>query len=351
MPQSLTARPKTDPRVQEAEEAAARAFREAYERTPEEYRRFIVPLERTERVAEDLAGGRRVPVYADIRIPYMSVAGRVAMCVDEHVAQGKQIEISRPEFEIVADRLFCHVTVTAPLRGRATGTAQIVIGDRGVNATSPVENAITSALGRALGALGYGLFGTGIASADEVLDALRREREPAPPAASAQPRAGEPASRLPDELRALALRVLRTPGEAELLWAQCRSAETFRERLAQLAAQRESSGATAATNAAPAAHETNGHGPEGPEPQPDPDDPQALLAAGRAGRDTLIPLAERLGVGREAYLGWLQRTYSVPSPDSLTDAQLARELELMRARFTKPDVAQRFATRCQTARS
>ena len=37
--------------------------------------------------------------------------------------------------------------------------------------SNPLENAETSAVGRALGFLGYGLYGTGIASAEEVLQA------------------------------------------------------------------------------------------------------------------------------------------------------------------------------------
>jgi hypothetical protein len=73
--------------------------------------------------------------------------------------------------------MLCHVTVTSPLRGRSTGTSRIVVDTSGwgVNAKHPVEKAITSALGRALGQLGYGCFGTGIASAEEVLDALRSD--------------------------------------------------------------------------------------------------------------------------------------------------------------------------------
>jgi hypothetical protein len=56
-----------------------------------------------------------------------------------------------------------------------------------VDESNPLENAETSAVGRALGFLGYGVYGTGIASADEVLQAqaLRQPAGAEPPASTA----------------------------------------------------------------------------------------------------------------------------------------------------------------------
>lgn len=55
-----------------------------------------------------------------------------------------------------------------------TGTASINFGGKGADQTNPVENAETSALGRALGFAGFGSIES-IASADEVYEAKRRQ--------------------------------------------------------------------------------------------------------------------------------------------------------------------------------
>lgn len=57
---------------------------------------------------------------------------------------------------------------------RFTATASINFGGKGADSTNPVENAETSALGRALGFAGFGSIGS-IASADEVYTARSRE--------------------------------------------------------------------------------------------------------------------------------------------------------------------------------
>jgi hypothetical protein len=58
-----------------------------------------------------------------------------------------------------------------PLNGKFfTGHSQAEVGGTGVNATAALENAETSAVGRALGFLGIGIV-EGIASADEIVKA------------------------------------------------------------------------------------------------------------------------------------------------------------------------------------
>ena len=57
----------------------------------------------------------------------------------------------------------------------ATGSAQETFG-RGVNATNPIENCETSAIGRALGFMGIGSK-TDIASAEEMVNAIVKKRE------------------------------------------------------------------------------------------------------------------------------------------------------------------------------
>src|SRR5436309_3515515 len=145
----------------------------ALQKTDPKYRSFLVPIGQWKKVGE--SGDRDIKAY--VELPYMSVDGRVLMAIDEHMAQGKKIVIQAAEFkdDPVSGQKLCQVTVKADLRGEATGTARLFIGGGGANRENPVENAETSAIGRALGFLGYGCFGTGIASAEEMIAAPGRD--------------------------------------------------------------------------------------------------------------------------------------------------------------------------------
>jgi hypothetical protein len=102
----------------------------------------------------------------------MSVDGRIKMAFDEHRAKGARLQIQTQfDTEPVSGQLLCRALVVSDLLGTATAHARAFLNGTGVDATNPLENAETSAVGRALGFLGYGLYGTGIASAEEVLQA------------------------------------------------------------------------------------------------------------------------------------------------------------------------------------
>jgi hypothetical protein len=112
------------------------------------------------------------PAYASIREPYMGVDGRVKMATDDHRAMGESLVMQTAfEVEPLSNQLLCRAVVTSSMLGSATAHARVFLGGDGVDATNPLENAETSAVGRALGFLGYGLYGTGMASAEEVLRA------------------------------------------------------------------------------------------------------------------------------------------------------------------------------------
>lgn len=163
----------TEDLAQDAIEQAERACQSAVEGTPEAYRGFLTFIRQNKRVG----GSRQHPIYASIRLPYMRVDGRVKMALDEHRQQGATLVI-HTEFESdpASDQLLCRATVTSAMLGTVTAHARVFLNGAGVDATNPMENAETSAVGRALGFLGYGLYGTGIASAEEVLLAVA-ERE------------------------------------------------------------------------------------------------------------------------------------------------------------------------------
>jgi hypothetical protein len=169
------------PTVQElidaAVEQAERACRAAIEQTDPAYRGFLTLLSQKKKVAET----QGKPVYAEVRLPYMAVDGRVHMAIDEHRAQRHCLEIQTEFFgEATSGHLLCRATVRSPLRGTVTAHARVFLGGSGVNTTNPLENGETSAIGRALGFLGYGLYGTGIASTEEVLQAQATRETNAP---------------------------------------------------------------------------------------------------------------------------------------------------------------------------
>jgi len=177
-----------------AENAVDKAIREAEEAcqfaiasTPEPYRGFITLINQNKRVG----GSRQSPQYATTRLPYMTVDGRIKMARDEHRVSGSMLTI-QTTFEPVGDYMVCKAIVTSAMLGTAVGHAVVNFGGSGVDASNPIENGESSAIGRALGALGYGLFGTGVASADEVLAAMSEQtrqrieaaKPPAEPVAS-----------------------------------------------------------------------------------------------------------------------------------------------------------------------
>lgn len=102
--------------------------------------------------------------------PYMRVDGRVRMAQDEHAEKGEKLTM-QTEYVEIAGKPHFRAVVHSTLHGTVSAHSIINIGGKGVDATNPIENAETSAIGRALGFMGYGLTGSGIASAEEVLRA------------------------------------------------------------------------------------------------------------------------------------------------------------------------------------
>jgi hypothetical protein len=181
-------------RIAEAVAQADRVCQAAVEATPPAYRGFLMFLPRNKKVG----GTKSSPLYATIREPYLGVDGRVKMALDEHREQSATLVIQTTfDLEPHSGHLYCKAAVTSELLGSVTAHARVFVHGGGVDDTNPLENAETSAVGRALGFLGYGLYGTGIASADEVLQAqaLRHNTAadaPTPAHTPSQPsRAGE----------------------------------------------------------------------------------------------------------------------------------------------------------------
>ncbi len=149
---------------------ADKALKQAFDKSGK-YSEFIRVLSQRKNI-----GMRESPYWVTLDIPYMTVDGRITIMVEEHTEKNAKFEIKPVKFNLGPDTktLLCEATVET-MRGTATAHAKVGLNGSGVDSTNPYENAETSAIGRALGFLGYGLLGHGIASYEEVKGAMNDE--------------------------------------------------------------------------------------------------------------------------------------------------------------------------------
>jgi len=105
---------------------------------------------------------------------YMAVDGKLAMANEDHRKQGKRLDFAEPKILLDnPEQLTLQVTVTSEVYGTRHGIATSrKKGSVGAERDFPWEVAETSAIGRALAAMGYGLIpGAGLSSAEDVLRA------------------------------------------------------------------------------------------------------------------------------------------------------------------------------------
>ena len=109
---------------------------------------------------------------------YWTVAERIAKLRDEHPDYTVETQLISQDSEKVIMKALIYsnksvVLDEAELHLVSTGYAEEIRGSSTINTTSALENAETSAVGRALAF--FGLAGTEIASADEVAGAIKQQ--------------------------------------------------------------------------------------------------------------------------------------------------------------------------------
>lgn len=104
---------------------------------------------------------------------YWTVAERIAKLRDEHPDYTVETQLISQD----AEKVIMKGLIMDGERLISTGYAEEVRGSSTINTTSALENAETSAVGRALAF--FGLAGTEIASADEVAGAIASQHEKA----------------------------------------------------------------------------------------------------------------------------------------------------------------------------
>ncbi len=133
--------------------------------THEQFADYIVLLESQRKVGDE---------WQPVEHAYMAVDGKLAMANEDHRRQGKRLDFGEPRVLVDnEEQLTLLVMVTSEVYGTRHGiaTSRRQGGPR-AEREYPWEVAETSAIGRALAAMGYGLFpGAGLASAEDMLRA------------------------------------------------------------------------------------------------------------------------------------------------------------------------------------
>jgi len=154
----------------------------------EEFVDYVVVLESRRKVGEE---------WQAVEHAYMAVDGKLAMANEDHRKQGKRLDFHEPKVLLDnPEQLTLQVTVTSEIYGTRHGIATSrKKGGAHAERDFPWEVAETSAIGRALAAMGYGLLpGAGLASAEDIVratsaPAVEKERAPRrPPLMSANQR-------------------------------------------------------------------------------------------------------------------------------------------------------------------
>lgn len=129
----------------------------------EDFADYVVVLESRRRIGDE---------WQTIEHAYMTVDGKLAMANEDHRKQGKRLDFAEPNVLIDnPEQLTLQVTVTSEMYGTRHGIATSrKVGGTNAERDFPWEVAETSAIGRALAAMGYGLLpGAGLASAEDIL--------------------------------------------------------------------------------------------------------------------------------------------------------------------------------------
>jgi hypothetical protein len=138
----------------------------------EDYADYVVVLEARRKVGDE---------WQTIERAYMAVDGKLAMANADHRKQGKRLDFAEPKVLMDdPEQLTLQVTITSEVYGTRHGIATSR-KKKGTNAERefPWEVAETSAIGRALAAMGYGLLpGAGLASAEDMLRAQTANGQP-----------------------------------------------------------------------------------------------------------------------------------------------------------------------------